>query len=139
MKNQDSVGCPCWSGQPYTSCCQPYHLGEKPATAEALMRSRYSAYAKGLPDYIRLTTDVNNPRFSKDWKKWKKDILLFSSQTHFQGLEILESMEKENEAWVTFHAILSQNERDCSFKEKSYFIKIDGMWLYRDGTILSRI
>ena len=45
--------CPCGSGRPYEDCCGPYIAGKaKPATAEALMRSRYTAYAKKEIDYI---------------------------------------------------------------------------------------
>ncbi|MDR3146171.1 MAG: SEC-C domain-containing protein, partial [Treponema sp.] len=45
--------CPCNSGSPYAECCEPYLRGiEKPPTAEALMRSRYSAYAEHAVDYI---------------------------------------------------------------------------------------
>lgn len=37
--------CPCKSRETYAACCESFHLGRaKPATAEQLMRSRYSAY-----------------------------------------------------------------------------------------------
>jgi SEC-C motif-containing protein len=40
--------CPCLSGDTYGACCGPIHRGERLApTAEALMRSRYSAFAIG--------------------------------------------------------------------------------------------
>ena len=48
--------CPCGNGV-YQACCQPFHLhtGLAP-TAEALMRSRYSAFALGgLGDYLLQT------------------------------------------------------------------------------------
>ena len=51
----DIVGqpCPCGNGAVYQVCCGPLHNGEREAvTAEELMRSRYSAYAKGLSDYV---------------------------------------------------------------------------------------
>ncbi|WP_343900331.1 YchJ family protein [Nocardioides aquaticus] len=44
--------CPCGSGSPYASCCRRAHLGEPSPTAEALMRSRYSAYALGEADHL---------------------------------------------------------------------------------------
>ncbi len=40
--------CPCGSGQAFKECCQRYHDGELPETPEKLMRSRYSAYVKGV-------------------------------------------------------------------------------------------
>ncbi|WP_316830170.1 YchJ family metal-binding protein [Pedobacter aquatilis] len=39
------MNCPCGSGLLYGNCCEPYLLKLKDApTAEALMRSRYSAF-----------------------------------------------------------------------------------------------
>ncbi|WP_274615786.1 YchJ family protein [Nesterenkonia sp. YGD6] len=37
--------CPCGSGDAYTACCERFHLGAPAPTAEALMRSRFSANA----------------------------------------------------------------------------------------------
>lgn len=48
--------CPCGSGRPLPDCCGRFHAGVAAPTAEALMRSRYSAYALGLVDYLRDTT-----------------------------------------------------------------------------------
>jgi len=47
--------CPCSSGLPYAECCGPLHSGEAAATALDLMRSRFSAYALALPDYLLST------------------------------------------------------------------------------------
>ena len=46
--------CPCGRGA-YAHCCGPLHAGAPAADAEALMRSRYSAYALGLADYLLAT------------------------------------------------------------------------------------
>ena len=49
--------CPCSSGLPYHDCCAPLHQGERHAAdAEALMRSRYAAYALQQIDYLIATT-----------------------------------------------------------------------------------
>ncbi len=51
--------CPCGSALPYGTCCAPWLNGwagnRHAPTAEALMRSRYSAYVMGLPDYLLAT------------------------------------------------------------------------------------
>lgn len=48
--------CPCNPSATYATCCQPLHDGLIPApSAEALMRSRYSAYVLGLSDYLLVT------------------------------------------------------------------------------------
>jgi SEC-C motif-containing protein len=44
--------CPCQRGPSYAECCEPIHTGTAAPTAERLMRSRYSAYALGLSDYV---------------------------------------------------------------------------------------
>src|SRR5579862_3926574 len=48
--------CPCGSGATYVACCGPLHRGSaSAATAEQLMRSRYSAFAVGDADYLLAT------------------------------------------------------------------------------------
>jgi SEC-C motif domain protein len=48
--------CPCLSGETYEGCCGPFHAGQAQApTAVQLMRSRYSAFAIGDPDYLQRT------------------------------------------------------------------------------------
>ncbi len=45
--------CPCGSGRSYETCCGPLISGAEAApTAEALMRSRYSAYVQCEIDYL---------------------------------------------------------------------------------------
>lgn len=45
--------CPCGTARDYAACCGRYHAGEPAPDAEALMRSRYSAYVLGDADYLR--------------------------------------------------------------------------------------
>lgn len=94
------------------------------------MRSRYSAYALCLPDYIIHTTHPQNPQTCRDNAEWSKQISQFSVNTEFRDLEIVNFEEKALFATVTFIAYLSQNKQDASFKEKSYFEKVNGKWLY---------
>ena len=67
--------CPCGSGRAYTECCEPYITGTaKPPTAEALMRSRYSAYVEHAVDYIINTCvhrgkDVIDLKQTRDWSE----------------------------------------------------------------------
>ncbi len=51
-----SAACPCSSGLDFASCCEPYLTGAKlPPAPEALMRSRYSAFATGNITYLEET------------------------------------------------------------------------------------
>ncbi len=109
--------CPCHSGEEYEECCKLYHEGEGAPTPEKLMRSRYSAYALGLIDYI-LLTQTN--------KRDRKEIEAFCLATEFRDLKIM----KVEPRHVTFHATLFQNGQDVSFTERSLFEKEQGRWIY---------
>lgn len=130
-----STLCPCHSGKKYADCCESFHQGvQNPQTALQLMRSRYAAYAKGLPDYIIKTTHPDNPSYKKDHAQWRKEISRFCHFTEFRDLEISEFTDGEREAYVTFTAYLDQNQIDTTFTERSRFLKEDGQWLYREST-----
>jgi SEC-C motif-containing protein len=117
--------CPCHSNKLHTACCKPFHAGEAlPKNALELMRSRYSAYALELVQYIIDTTYLAKPPLKP------RDILAFCKQTQFLGLEILEFVDGKETASVTFRAILAQGLQDVSFREKSLFVKVNDRWLY---------
>lgn len=136
MKNEKL--CPCGSGQAYKVCCQPFHEGKLPETALQLMRSRYSAYALHLPSYIMETTHPDNPHFNPDTIAWGQSISSFCLNTVFNKLEILNHQPLGNHATVTFVAHLTQNHKDASFQEQSYFEKVKGKWLYFNGFSTAR-
>ena len=131
----NSQSCPCYSGKPYANCCHKYHNGILPENALVLMRSRYSAYALGLADYIIETTHPQSPHFVLDKKQWLYQIRAFSRQTNFDGLEILETQTSDDEAFVAFVAHLSKDNVDLTFTEKSRFLKHGLAWKYVDGKI----
>lgn len=129
--------CPCKSQKKYTECCRPYH--EKalhPTNAVLLMRSRYSAYALALADYIIETTHPNHVQMATPIWDWREEILQFSRETEFLDLEILAFEELEEKAFVTFTASLKQQGKDVSFTEKSLFELKDGIWLYKEAEFL---
>src|SRR5690349_16210619 len=75
------MNCHCCSGKNFEDCCRPFITGTtKPLTAEALMRSRYSAYVTVAVEYILLTTHrstrkFHNPQAIKEWAQsslWQK-------------------------------------------------------------------
>jgi len=121
--------CPCGSKKKYKKCCSIYHKGALPPTALLLMKSRYCAYAAGDSSYIIKTTHPDNPDYTTNIKSWEESILNFSKQTKFLGLEIIDFIDGEEEAFVTFNARLSSG----NLKEKSRFLKLHGRWLYVDG------
>jgi len=129
MKISPNAPCPCGSGDKYKKCCQRYHKGALAPDALTLMRSRYSAYAVGNADYIIKTTHPDHPDHILGRSQWKEEILTFSKHTDFLSLHIIDSIDGETEAYVTFEAKLSSG----ILREKSRFLKENGQWLYVDG------
>jgi peptide deformylase len=130
-----TLDCPCGTGKPYEECCKPFHQGKVPEHAVELMRSRFAAFALGLPEYIISTTHPASPQYGHDAAHWSQQIAKFCDETQFKKLEIFDVQEKEQIATVAFVAHLFQNEKDLSFTERSYFEKIKGRWLYLRGLL----
>lgn len=137
MKFSPNDICPCGSLKKYKKCCKPFH--DKitfPKTALELMKSRFSAFAVLIADYIIFTTHENNSDYISDLKSWNQDIMNFSKNTRFERLEILDFIKGEVESFVTFKATLFQDNTDISFIEKSRFLKVEEKWLYVDGQFI---
>jgi len=137
LNSENIILCPCGTGKYYQDCCKPYHDGTLCKTALLLMRSRYSAYALSLSEYIIKTTHPENSGYSSDANKWKKEILSFCAMTSFNQLEIMNFTDGKENARVTFVAHLQQKNDDASFMERSLFKKEEDQWLYADGQILN--
>lgn len=127
------MSCPCHSQKNYDTCCQPYHEGKLPENALVLMRSRYSAYAMNLPNYIVSSTHPASPQYRENHFSWKREIADFCKGSRFKGLEILSFKERERTASVVFIITLIQKEKEVFFTEKSFFEKFHDRWFYRLG------
>lgn len=127
--------CPCGSGQSYAECCKPYHDGRLAQTPQDLMRSRYSAYALGLVDYIIDTTDPLGSVWDADMTAWIERIKKFAHKTTFGGVKILEAHADGDAGTVKFRAKLAKKASDLSFSETSQFVRREGRWLYSEGEI----
>ncbi|WP_324013029.1 YchJ family protein [Microbacterium sp. JZ37] len=114
--------CPCGSGRPYPSCCGALHSGARVAeTPEELMRSRYSAFAKGDVDYLARTW---HPRTRP------ADLALDDSTT-WTRLDILEAAGDE----VAFVAHFTTADGPGRLEERSRFARRGGRWVYVDGDV----
>lgn len=136
MKISGNAICPCGSQKKFSKCCRIFHLGENPANALELMKSRYSAFAACDSKYIIKTTHRENPEYTTDNQKWEQDIHDFFDHTEFRSLEILDFIDGYEEAFVTFKANIFQGAIDVSFVEKSRFVKINNIWLYHSGEFI---
>jgi SEC-C motif-containing protein len=117
--------CYCGNHLSYEECCKPYlNNNKKPNSAEALMRSRYSACATKNAAYLIATTHTST---RKDLKK--KEIISWLENLHWTKLEILESSINS----VTFNAYFEDNHKiEKVHHEKSNFIFENGNWFYVD-------
>lgn len=125
--------CPCQSQRPYADCCQPFHQHQTyPATAEALMRSRYSAYVLQQIDYIVETT-VPSQQHLLD----VADLLAWSQECRWQGLEVLKHIPRigKHHAQVEFMARFQTGAETQQHHELSAFVNIDGRWYFIDPTV----
>jgi SEC-C motif-containing protein len=123
--------CPCHSGQPYASCCQPFHDGQQRPSPTQLMRARYAAYALGNVRFILQTERPEHGRSAQENASQRHAIQSFCQNTQFLGLQILADEKfSESQATVTFHATLLQNGQDASFTEQSLFKRHQGRWFY---------
>jgi SEC-C motif-containing protein len=120
-----SKPCPCTSGKSYGDCCRPLHRNEREAkTAEALMRSRYVAFALGEVAYLMKT------HVPDDGRRLTEIELREACRARFLGLQVLEAHETGEVATVRFHARVFSGGSDRSFEETSEFRRIDGAWRY---------
>ena len=121
--------CPCGSGQPLAACCGPLHLGQRAATtAEALMRSRYSAYTLGLTGYLLATWHPSTRPAELD--------LAAPPIPRWIGLTVREQRSTgPDSAEVEFVARYRIGGRAQRLHERSRFVREDGRWYYVDGDI----
>ena len=128
---QISPPCPCRlpAALPrYADCCGRFHAtAEAAPDAEALMRSRYSAFVLGLSDYLLATwhTSTRPPILEPDpaGLKWL-------------GLEVRRHVITDiDHASVEFVARSKLGGRAHRLHELSRFVCEDGRWYYVDGDV----
>jgi SEC-C motif-containing protein len=123
---QVSKLCPCGGGD-YADCCMRFHDGALPDSAEQLMRSRYSAYALGLMDYVHRTW---HPRTRPALAELHSDAAI-----RWLGLEVRRhAATGVDEATVEFVARSKVGGRAQRLHEVSRFVREGGQWFYVDGS-----
>jgi SEC-C motif domain protein len=116
--------CPCDPARQYENCCGAYHAGRATApTAEALMRSRFSAFARQNEAYLLRT--------------WHPDTrprtVGFDTNQRWTRLHILNTTDGSllhTEGTVEFRADYKLRGRPGSLHENSRFVRNDGTWCY---------
>ena len=129
-----SCPCPCGSGDTLDLCCGPLHRGERKAeTAEALMRSRYSAYARSELDYLIAT----HPMPSEAPVQRRRELKKSCRDSRWRGLKVLSTeagKADDLEGIVRFEAVFLAGGQRFVHRETSLFQRRngdpEGDWLY---------
>jgi SEC-C motif domain protein len=126
---QSSAPCPCGSNKPFARCCERYLIGADAApTAEALMRSRYSAYVLLREDYLLATWHASTRPAELG--------LAREVPAKWIGLDVRRHEQADDQhAIVEFVARYKINGRAHRLHEVSRFVSEDGRWLYVDGVV----
>ena len=123
--------CPCGLPRDYAQCCglvhQHFaHTGELSADdAQALMRSRYSAYVLDLRDYLLAS-----------WHPSTRPAALEGNEPGLRwlGLEVRRHVRQdEDHETVEFIARSKLGGRAHRLHETSRFVREHGAWYYLDG------
>lgn len=123
--------CPCGNAAGYARCCGPLHEGSPATTAEALMRSRYSAYVLKREDYLLATWHPSTrPAHLK--------LAAQQPAPSWLGLVLKRHESAGEQALVEFIARLRYGGgRAQRLHEVSRFVREQGRWYYLDGEILT--
>jgi SEC-C motif-containing protein len=116
--------CPCGTGENYDNCCGPLHTGDRTAaTAEQLMRSRFSAFAVGDTAYLLATWHPSTRPESLEpdpGRRWTRlDVLATTGGSPFH-----------DSGTVEFRAHYRHEGRPGSMHELSTFTRENGQWRY---------
>jgi SEC-C motif domain protein len=126
--NPDIAGnCPCLSGEVYSECCGRFHNGAADAaTAEQLMRSRYTAFVLLNAEYLTKTWHPSTVPADLELDpamEWRRlDIV----STHRGG-------PLDTEGVVEFKAYFRQDGERGVHHETSRFVRENRRWYYVDA------
>jgi SEC-C motif-containing protein len=140
VTHRRDLPCPCRAREAtparYADCCGHWHealpRGEHAPTPEALMRSRYSAYAlaqgrspaRGMVEYLMQT-----------WHPSTAPGELELGPLNWTGLDILNHDTRGDAGVVEFVAHHKVGGQATKLHEMSRFVREAGAWLYVDGVM----
>lgn len=122
--------CPCGSSRDYDECCGPIIGGTPAPTAEALMRSRYSAFVTRQLDHVLRTQSAEiSAEFNRE------EIEQMAEECEWQGLEVRSASESGDCGEVEFVIRFRSGQQNLTQVERSAFRRKNGQWLYVGGEI----
>lgn len=129
-----SVTCPCSSQKPFEECCGPILKGLPAPTAEALMRARYTAFARRELDFVEQT---HAPELREDFNRAEAE--RFAEECEWKGLEIRSIQASQAGTEIEFLVkFRRQGEpQDTVNGARSMFKMIDGKWFFASSRALA--
>jgi SEC-C motif-containing protein len=118
--------CPCGSGDTYGDCCGRFHAGTRAPSAEALMRSRFSAFATGNREYLLATWHPSTRPATLDLDddtQWRRLVVV---RTEAGG-------PFDDCGTVEFAAHYADDGGRGVLRETSRFVREDGRWFYLEA------
>ena len=127
--------CPCGSGSTFKECCKKIVAGkQRAATAEALMRARYSAYVNGEIAFLGKSLVASDQGgFDADGAR------TWSEKADWQGLEILATergQADDTDGVVEFIARYRMDDVEQAHHERAKFVRESGAWRYAGGRVI---
>ncbi|MDF1837083.1 MAG: YchJ family metal-binding protein [Planctomycetota bacterium] len=125
--------CPCGLPATLEACCGRYlHGFDHAPTPEALMRSRYCAFALGTPESVRYLVETHH----KDFRPAGLEAGLSESmrETRWTSLKVQHARQDGDEGVVEFVAGCSHRGQVSEMRERSRFVREKGRWLYTTGS-----
>lgn len=130
--SNETQNCPCGTGKTLAKCCLPYIQGKaKPATAEDLLRSRYTAFTRGDVDYI---LNTHHSRTRADIKP--DEVESWAKNSEWLGFRLLGKEAgdaKDEQGTVMFHVQYRADGKVNDHFEQSLFEKENGEWRFVDA------
>jgi SEC-C motif-containing protein len=126
------MNCPCGSEHEYSDCCQPVIKGDRvAATAEALMRARYTAYSQVEMDFLQTTVhpDYRQDEDSDGARDWAEN-------SEWHGLEIITTTaggQDDEVGEVEFVASYTYAGENKQYHEVAEFRRSEGVWMFTEG------
>jgi SEC-C motif domain protein len=124
-KPQRGQPCPCGSGKLFEACCEPVLTGQRTAaTAEELMRSRFTAHVAHDYRYLHFT---HQPTAGLPYVEEADDSPVRWTKLVVHSHEL---GKVPDTAFVDFSAYYTEQGHEGVLQEKSEFHRIDGKWLF---------
>jgi SEC-C motif domain protein len=120
--------CPCGSGRELNECCGPILDGAPALTAEALMRSRYTAFVVGNIEHVDRT---HAAEIRDDFNRAEAERA--AEEIEWLGLDIRRVSEEVDTGTVEFMVRMRRDGQELAQYEVSSFRRIDGNWFYTGG------